>query len=257
MAVTTRELVFPNARGESLSGRLELPDGEPRAWAIFAHCFTCSKNIAAASRISRALRDRRIAVLRFDFTGLGNSEGDFANTDFSSNVEDLVAAADYLREHHRAPQLLIGHSLGGAAVLVAADRVPEAVAVVTIAAPSDTDHLRETLLTRAPGIEKSGQALVSIGGREFPIRRRFLEDLEQHRLAEAVGRLSPALLVFHSPTDAVVDVGHAERILAAAPWPRSFIALDGADHLLSRTEDAEFVAGVLCAWVTRYIGATD
>lgn len=253
MAVASRELVFPNARGENLSGRLELPDGEPRAWALFAHCFTCSKNIAAASRISRALRDRRIAVLRFDFTGLGNSEGDFANTSFSSNVDDLVAAADYLREEHRAPQILIGHSLGGAAVLVAAPRIPEALAVATVAAPSDTEHLRETLRTRAPDIEANGQARVTIGGREFPIRRQFLEDLEEHRLTEAVEWLSPALLVFHAPDDAVVDVSHAERILAAAPQPKSFVALDGADHLLSRPEDADFVAGILCAWVSRYV----
>ncbi len=251
MAQKTIPIEFPNAQGDVLAARLELPDGPPDAHALFAHCFTCSKDIAAAGRISRALRARGIAVLRFDFTGLGGSEGDFANTNFSSNVQDLVAAADYLRTHHAAPQLLVGHSLGGAAVLAGARHVPETRAVATIAAPSDPAHVRRLLAGDAGRIEREGVADVALGGRTFTIKKQFLDDLEGHDLGAG---LDAALLVFHSPADELVELAHAQRLFDAAPQPKNFIALDGADHLLTNPADSEYVAETLATWAGRYLG---
>lgn len=249
----SEKILFPNGRGQDLAARLELPPEKPRAYAIFAHCFTCSKDIAAASRVSRALVRRGIAVLRFDFTGLGNSGGDFANTNFSSNVEDLLAAALFLRETREAPRLLIGHSLGGAAVLAAAGDIPEARAVVTIGAPSDPVHVQNLLLDEVDTIEREGRARVSIGGREFTIEKGLLEDLREQRLADRIQRMGKALLVLHSPGDMVVGIDHARRIYEAARHPKSFLSLDGADHLLSRREDSEYVAEVVSAWASRYL----
>jgi putative redox protein len=255
--VSTRseKLVFANPAGEELAGRLELPEGEPEAFALFAHCFTCSKDIAAASRIARALAARGIAVLRFDFTGLGGSDGDFANTNFTSNVEDLVCAADHLREHFAAPSLLIGHSLGGAAVLVAARRLPEVRAVATIGAPSDPKHVRH-LLGDEEALRREGSAEVRIGGRPFRIAAQFLDDLEEQDVASELGELGAggaALLVFHSPVDEIVGIDHARRIYEAARGYRSFVTLADADHLLSDRRDAEYVADVLAAWAGRYL----
>ena len=246
---------FTGALGTQLAARLDSPPGEPLAFALFAHCFTCSKDTLAASRISAALTARGIAVLRFDFTGLGGSEGDFANTNFSSNVADLVAAAGWLRERHAAPKLLIGHSLGGAAVLAAAARLPEARAVATIGAPFDPAHVRHLLAPAVPEIERTGDAEVDLAGRKFRIRKQFLDDLARHCSAEAIGRLRKALLVFHSPRDATVDIENAAKIFLAAKHPKSFVSLDDADHLLTRKEDAAYVAAVLAAWASRYIGA--
>lgn len=247
-------VTFPGATGATLAARLDLPAAAPRAWALFAHCFTCSKDSLAAARVSAALSERGIAVLRFDFTGLGGSGGDFANTDFSSNIGDLLAAADWLRREHRAPALLIGHSLGGAAVLAAAPRVPEAVAVVTIGAPFDPAHVRRLFGAALRDLEQNGVAEVTLAGRPFRVRRDFLEDLDRQQNAAAIASLGKALLVLHSPADDTVDIDNARRIYEAAKHPKSFITLERADHLLTRREDAQYVAEVLSAWVTRYLG---
>ncbi len=246
---------FANAQGEKLAGLLELPEGEPRAFALFAHCFTCSKDIAAASRISRALAADGVATLRFDFTGLGNSDGDFANTNFSSNVTDLVAAADYLRREWRAPELLIGHSLGGAAVLAAAHAVPEAKAAAVIGAPSDPDHVRRHFGVKEREILDEGSAEVSLAGRVFQIKRQFLEDISAQNMQERIAKLKKALLVLHAPLDNTVSIEEASRIFAMAKHPKSFVSLDTADHLLTKRQDSEYAASVIVAWAKRYIGA--
>jgi len=244
---------FPNARGERLAALLDAPPGEPRSYALFAHCFTCGKDVHAATRIAQALTALGIAVLRFDFTGLGSSEGEFANTTFSSNVADLVAAADRLRATRRAPALLIGHSLGGAAVLTAAAAVPEARAVVTIAAPSDPGHVVGLLRERVEEIRTQGEVEVAIAGRPFRIRREFLDDIAEQRLTAQIAQLRKALLIFHSPVDQIVGIDNASRIFLAAKHPKSFISLADADHLLSRRSDAVYVANVLAAWAERYL----
>jgi uncharacterized OsmC-like protein/pimeloyl-ACP methyl ester carboxylesterase len=244
---------FPGSSGERLSGRLDLPLGPPRAWALFAHCFTCSKDFVASARVSRALAARGFAVLRFDFTGLGNSAGDFANTTFSSNVEDLVRAADFLRREHRGPALLVGHSLGGAAMLAAAARIPESVAVATIGAPADPAHVKKLLAAGVPEIEEAGEAEVDLAGRRFRVRREFLRDLEAPGLSASVAALRKALLVMHAPFDAVVGIENASEIFLAARHPKSFVSLDGADHLLSKPEDGAYVAEILAAWASRFL----
>ncbi len=246
---------FPNARGEKLAAVLDLPEGTPRAYALFAHCFTCGKNVVAAKRIADALTALGIAVLRFDFTGIGSSEGEFANTTFSSNVADLVAAADHLRKMRQAPALLIGHSLGGAAVLAAAEAVAEARAVVTIAAPSDPGHVTHLFKDKLDAISAQGEVEVELAGRPFRIRREFLDDVAQQTLTDRVARLHKALLIFHSPTDDTVGIENAAHIFAAAKHPKSFISLTGADHLLTRRSDAVYVANVLAAWADRYLDA--
>lgn len=239
-----------------LAARLELPaDEKPLAYAIFAHCFTCSKNYKAVVNISRALARARVAVLRFDFTGLGESEGEFTETTFSSNVDDLVAAADFLAREHVAPAILIGHSLGGAAVLQAAHRVPACKAVVTINAPAEPQHVKRHLTSSLEDIEKCGEAEVMLAGRPFTIRKEFLDDLNQQNMSEVIRALDRALLVFHSPADAIVGIENARRIYEAAGEPKSYVSLEGADHLLSQTEDSEYVGAVIAAWVARYVGA--
>lgn len=253
MANPSRKLQFPGSRGVALAGRLELPDSTPRAYALFAHCFTCGKDVLAASRISRALTEHGIAVLRFDFTGLGGSGGDFGNTDFSSNVDDLVYAADYLRTEFAAPTVLIGHSLGGAAVLAGAGRIPETRAVATIGAPADPSHVTGLLGQRRDEIERDGHADVELAGRTFRIHREFLDDIAAQPQTERIATLGAALMVLHAPTDDTVDVDNARRIFEAARHPKSFVALDGADHLLTRRPDADFVAGILAGWVERYV----
>jgi uncharacterized OsmC-like protein/alpha-beta hydrolase superfamily lysophospholipase len=246
---------FPNARGEKLAAVLDLPEGAPRATALFAHCFTCGKNVVAAKRIADALTALGIAVLRFDFTGIGSSEGEFANTTFSSNVADLIAAADHLRKTRQAPSLLIGHSLGGAAVLAAADAVAEARAVVTIAAPSDPAHVVHLFKDKLDAIGEQGEVEVALAGRPFRIRREFLDDIAEQKLTDRIAKLRKALLIFHSPTDDTVGIENASHIFAAAKHPKSFISLPGADHLLTRRSDAVYVANVLAAWADRYLDA--
>lgn len=247
---------FPGSLGTALAARLDSPPGRPLAYALFAHCFTCSKETLAAARISRALTARGIAVLRFDFTGLGGSEGEFANTNFSSNVGDLVAAAQWLGEHHEAPGILIGHSLGGAAVLAAAGSIPESAAVATIAAPADPVHVRRLFEPSAQNIERDGEARVVLADRAFTIRKQFLEDLAEHNMQQRIASLRKALLILHSPRDGVVDIDNATRIFVAAKHPKSFVSLDTADHLLTRKEDADYVVDVLAAWAGRYVGGS-
>ena len=246
------QIKFQGHNGAELSGLLEVPEGKTQAYALFAHCFTCSKNIAAATRISRALKESGIAVLRFDFTGLGNSDGDFSNTNFSSNVEDLLAATVYLREHYQAPALLIGHSLGGAAVLQAALDIPEAVGVVTIGAPFDAQHVMKQFNCQTEEIETNGVAEVDLAGRKFTIQKQFLDDLKNQQPMN-IGQLKKALLVFHSPIDQTVSINEAEKIYVAAKHPKSFISLDNADHLLTKKEDAAYVADNISTWVKRYL----
>jgi len=244
---------FPNAAGQKLAALLDRPDGPVRAVALFAHCFTCGKSIRAARHIAEGLKLHGIAVLRFDFTGLGASEGEFANTTFSSNVDDLVAAADHLRQMLQAPAILIGHSLGGAAVLAAAHRIAEARAVVTIAAPVDPAHVVGLFGEKVAEIGDKDDVEVTLAGRPFRVRRSFLDDINKQNLGERVGALHKALLIFHSPTDDTVGIDNASHIFMAAKHPKSFISLAGADHLLSRASDADYVARVISAWADRYL----
>ncbi len=253
MSTIRSKLEFPGTDGLKIAALLEAPAASPGAFALFAHCFTCGKDIAAASRISRALVAKGYGVLRFDFTGLGSSDGDFANSNFSSNVQDLVFAADYLRENYLAPSLLIGHSLGGAAVLSAAAKLPEVSGVVTIGAPSDPHHVLKQFACDIDTIEKQGEATVSLAGRTFKIKKQFLDDLENQQQNELIRKLKKALLVFHSPLDQTVSINEAESIYRTAKHPKSFVSLDDADHLLSRAKDAEYVAATIAAWASRYI----
>jgi uncharacterized OsmC-like protein/fermentation-respiration switch protein FrsA (DUF1100 family) len=255
-----RRLNVPNERfqftgggGQQLAAALELPEREPIAYALFAHCFTCGKDVLAARRIAVALAAKGIAVLRFDFTGLGSSEGDFANTTFSSNVADLVRAADHLRETGKAPAILIGHSLGGAAILAAAAQIPDAKAVVTIAAPSDPAHVTGLFADRVADIRSQGKVEVSLAGRPFPISRKFLDDIAEHNLMAHVNKLHRALLIMHAPSDDTVGIDNATRIFLAAKHPKSFVSLVDADHLLTRKADAVYVADVIAAWAERYL----
>ncbi|MBU6456197.1 MAG: bifunctional alpha/beta hydrolase/OsmC family protein [Bradyrhizobium sp.] len=244
---------FTGSDSNQLAATLDLPDRDPIAFALFAHCFTCGKDGLAASRIARELTEKGIAVLRFDFTGLGSSEGDFANSTFSSNIDDLVLAADHLRKTRKGPAILIGHSLGGAAVLAAASRIPDAKAIVTIAAPSDPAHVLHFLQDRIEDIRTQGQVEVSLAGRPFNIKREFLDDIAEHNLTTQVAQLHKALLVMHSPTDDTVGIDNATRIFVAAKHPKSFVSLAGSDHLLSRKSDAVYVADLIAAWVIRYL----
>ena len=255
----SKKFEFQNQNGDTLSGTLEKPTSGPSLGvALFAHCFSCSKNILAASRVSRGLRDRGFTVLRFDFTGLGESEGDFADTNFSTNVDDLRAAIDAMRQQNMAPEILIGHSLGGAAVLYLADEIEEVKLVATIGAPSEARHVvhlfDETALKQ---IEDTGQAKVSLGGRPFTIKKQFLDDVTETSVLKKLETSRKPLLICHSPTDNVVRIDNAEKIYRAAKHPKSFVSLDGADHLLSEKEDAEFVATLVASWASRYLGLFD
>jgi putative redox protein len=243
---------FDGAFGDRLAARLERPSGVPRAFALFAHCFSCSKDILAATRVSQRLARQGIAVLRFDFTGLGHSDGEFSNTNFSSNIEDLVQAAAFLAEHHEAPRLLIGHSLGGAAVIAAAHRIASVQAVVTIGAPADADHVRKQFNAQLDEIEETGSANVSLAGRPFRITRQFLRDIEGRSLEDAAATLKKPILIAHSPVDETVNIENATRLFVAAKHPKSFLSLDHSDHLLSGKDDARHVADVIAAWAERY-----
>ena len=252
--MTSRRLTFPGSGGDPLAARLDLPDsGQLDACALFAHCFTCSKDLKAVVNISAALNAENIGVLRFDFTGLGQSGGDFADTSFASNVEDLIAAAGFLEAKYREPEILIGHSLGGAAVIQAAERVPGALAVATVGAPADPAHVTHLLASSVQEIEERGEADVILAGRRFRVRKGFLDDLEETRQAEKIRGLGRALLIFHSPVDAVVGIDNAAAIFKAARHPKSFISLDRADHLLTDPSDSRYVGAVLAAWARKYL----
>ena len=253
MAVADK-VSFPGAHGTDLAARLHMPDGPVRAVALFAHCFTCGKDTVAASRIATGLSDEGYAVLRFDFTGLGGSDGDFANTNFSSNIADLVAASSWLRENIAAPSLLVGHSLGGAAVIAAAGEIPESRAVVTIGAPADTAHVLHNFGGALEEIEAKGETEVELAGRPFTIRKEFVDDVKMHDQDARIANLRKALLVLHAPTDDTVGIDNASRIFTTAKHPKSFISLDGANHLLTDRKEAAFAAGVIAAWALRYVG---
>jgi putative redox protein len=250
-------ITFEGSFGDELAARLDVPAGVVRGYALFAHCFTCSKDAIAARLVAGKLASLGIGVLRFDFTGLGSSEGEFENTNFSSNIEDLVCAADYLREHFAAPALLIGHSLGGAAVLAAASRIPEAKAAVTISAPSDVAHVLQHFHAGLEEIERDGKAEVTLAGRAFTITKQFVDDTKGQALHDRIAGLRKALLVMHAPTDQIVGIEHATAIFGAAKHPKSFVSLDDADHLLLHRRDAAYVAEVIAAWASRYLPAEE
>ncbi len=253
MSARIERIEFTGSQNTSLAARLDLPAGPPRGFALFAHCFTCSKDLRAATCIAAQLTVAGFGVLRFDFTGLGASDGEFANTNFSSNVDDIVAAAAWLREQHQAPQLLIGHSLGGAAVLAAAQQIPEVSAIATIAAPAAASHVTGVLTDAVDEIERSGEATVELAGRTFTVRQQFLDDVCSQKVLEQLGSFHGALLILHSPIDNTVGIEHAARIFEAARHPKSFVALDGADHLLTDARHALFAAQVIGTWAARYV----
>ena len=255
MAAHTIKADFEGHSGATLAARLDMPAGAIRAWALFAHCFTCSKDTLAAKRISGELARAGIAVMRFDFTGLGSSDGEFASTNFSSNIEDLRAAAEWLGQNHGAPEILVGHSLGGAAMLAIASELPSVKAVATIGAPAEASHVIQNFGGHVDEIHAKGEAEVSLGGRAFTIRRQFVEDLNSTNSLEKLGQMKKALLVLHAPRDEVVGIDNASAIFTAARHPKSFVSLDDADHLLTREADANYVAGVIASWASRYLPA--
>lgn len=255
--MTFETVQFENDNGDTLAARLDTPDDQaPLACALFAHCFTCSKNLKAVGAISQALTEQGFAVLRFDFTGLGESEGDFADTNFSSNVDDLVAAANYMAAREESPAVLIGHSLGGAAVLQAAHRIDSVEAVATIGAPADPEHVSHLFDDSIETIEEAGEANVTLAGRTFTIKKQFVDDLEATRMHETIRTLDRALMIFHSPIDQTVGIDNAAQIFQAAKHPKSFVSLDQADHLLTTPSDAMYVGHVLSAWARKYIDDT-
>ena len=248
---------FQNKNGQALVGRLELPaDRHPHNFALFAHCFTCNKNLLAVKTISKSLTASGFGVLRFDFTGLGESEGDFADTNFSGNVEDLIAAADFLKEKFAAPALVIGHSLGGAAVICAASEIDSVQAVATVGAPANPKHVKHLLKSGLEEIKREGQAVINLGGRDFKIKKQFVDDLETKSLPETAKSLRKPLLVMHSPQDDTVGIKNAEEIYVSAHHPKSFVSLDGADHLLSKREDSSYVGSVIAGWAKRYMNSS-
>ncbi|KQC33443.1 osmotically inducible protein C [Nonlabens sp. YIK11] len=248
------KITFQNADGYELSGRLELPiDQKPHNYAVFAHCFTCSKNFTATRNITRALTSSGFGVLRFDFTGLGDSDGDFGDTNFSGNVEDLLAAIDYLSTHHKAPSLAIGHSLGGAAIIFASAKAESIQAVATIGTPSDTKHVKHLFGDQIEAIIENGEAVVELSGRPFKIKEQFLRDVDEQMLTQTLKDMRKPLLICHSPQDNTVGIQHAERLYHAAIHPKSFLSLDGADHLLTNKEDSHYVGNVIAGWASRYL----
>ena len=248
------KLTFPRSQDTKLSARIDEPDeGISKGTVLFAHCFTCSKNLHAVRNISRALTNSGFGVFRFDFTGLGESEGDFADTNFSSNVDDLIAAAEYMENEWEAPKMLIGHSLGGAAVLQASHRVESGKAVVTIGAPCNPEHVKHHLVDKKQEIEEKGEARVNLAGRTFTIKKQFLDDLEEQVMDNIIRNLNQSLLIFHSPVDQTVGIDNAAHIYKLAKHPKSFISLDDADHLLTNEKDATYVGSVTAAWGSRYL----
>ena len=253
MTATSIKSEFKGHSGATLAARLDVPAGQVRAYALFAHCFTCTKDILAAKRIAAELSRAGIAVLRFDFTGLGSSEGEFASTNFSSNVADLMSAVDYMRANFEAPSILIGHSLGGAAVLAVAGDIPEVKAVATIGAPADVAHVVHNFGSKIEEIEEKGEASVTLAGRPFTIQKQFLDDVRESVLTERIANMRKALMVLHSPIDQTVGIDNAATIFGAAKHPKSFVSLDKADHLVSKAQDASYAASIISTWATRYL----
>lgn len=252
--MNSKKIQFKNAKGETLDARLELPVNQhPHTFALFAHCFTCGKNLTALRNISRALNMRGIAVLRFDFTGLGESEGDFAETNFSSNINDIIEAANYLKAHYQAPSILVGHSLGGAAVICAATQLPDVKAIATIGSPFDPGHVEHLIESNIDDIEEDGVAEVTIGGRSFMVKKQFLEDIREQSIKDKLASLRKALLIMHSPQDEIVNIENAAKIYHAARHPKSFVTLDGADHLLSQKEESYYAGEMIACWSEKYI----
>lgn len=250
----SQKIQFKNAQGELLAARLELPVNQhPHTFALFAHCFTCNKNFTAVRNISRSLNLKGFAVLRFDFTGLGDSEGDFADTNFTSNIEDLIEAARFLEREYEAPEMLIGHSLGGAAIICAAAQLDDVKAVVTIGAPAAPEHVRHLFQEDIDKIKTDGAAEVHIGSRPFKVKKQFLEDVQEHNLEPKLQNLNKALLIMHSPQDRTVAVENAAKLYHAARHPKSFVTLDGADHLLSNKADSQYAGDLIGSWAQRYI----
>lgn len=250
-----KNVTFENSVGEKLAGILDLPVTPPRAYALFAHCFTCSKNLNAATNISQALTEAGFAVLRFDFTGLGQSEGEFADSNFSSNVDDLVTAARFLESEYQAPAMLLGHSLGGTAVLQAAHDIPSAVAVATVGSPADPAHVGHLLDSASETLKREGVAKVNLGGRPFKMKQQFLDDIQQHPMPESLGTLRKAVMILHAPLDDIVELDNASQLFAAARHPKSFVSLDKANHLLTREADSRYAGQVIATWATRYLPA--
>lgn len=249
-----KKIKFSNSEGLELSGFLELPlNRHPHSFVLFAHCFTCNKNYFAVKNIARALSAQGYGVLRFDFSGLGESDGEFADTTFSGNVEDLISAAEYLTENYQAPEMLIGHSLGGAAVIFAAEKLASVKSVVTIGAPSSPVHVKNLLKSNLEEIEEKGFAEVNVGGRNFTIKQDFLEDINTHNLNDFARDLKKAFLIMHSPQDSVVEISNAESLYKSVKHPKSFVSLDGADHLLTENEDSVYAGSVIAAWASRYL----
>jgi alpha/beta superfamily hydrolase len=253
MGYKTEKIIFKGFQGHQMVARLEVPETEIKTYAIFAHCFTCSKDVHAATRISRALTDHGVAVLRFDFTGLGNSDGDFSNTNFSTNVADLVCAYEYLTQNHHAPEIIIGHSLGGAAVLASANSMPAVKVVATIGAPSDVAHVEKLMDKKVAQIEKEGEAQVNLGGRNFVIKKQFLDDIRSITMEYKIKNLRASLIILHSPDDQIVSIENAYEIFNQAQEPKSMISLKGASHLLDREEDSTFVAKTIALLCERYL----
>jgi uncharacterized OsmC-like protein/alpha/beta superfamily hydrolase len=250
----SKKVFFTNKSGERISGRMEMPPNQkPQNYAIFAHCFTCNKNFNAVRNITRALALRGFGVLQFDFTGLGDSEGDFSETNFSGNVEDLIAAANFLSKEYASPSLLVGHSLGGAAVIFAAKEIDSITAIATIGAPSNPKHVKHLFVNSLQEIQESGKAIVNLGGRNFTIKQQFVDDLEKQSLPELIRKIRKAILILHSPQDTTVGIENASEIFTSAHHPKSFVSLDGADHLLSKKEDSQYAGELIASWSRRYI----
>ena len=250
----SKKVKFKNNKGQTLAARLELPENKtPKAFALFAHCFTCNKNLTAVRTIGKTLIEKNMAVLRFDFTGLGESEGDFERTNFSSNVEDLYSAAQFLSENYQAPSLLIGHSLGGAAVLFASSKIASVKAIATIGAPSNPEHVSHLFKNSVDEINASGKDIVSIGGREFTIQKHFLDDIQEKNIKHNLDAFRNSILIMHSPQDTTVGIENAAEIYKAARHPKSFVSLNGADHLLSNRKDSEYVGNIIATWADRYL----
>ncbi|MFT6106643.1 MAG: putative redox protein [Rickettsiales bacterium] len=248
----SNKIKFTGSLGELLSASLDSPKN-PKSYALYANCFTCNKDLNTVNRIAKYLNKEGIALFRFDFTGIGKSNGNFADTNFSSNIKDLVAAADFMREKFQAPKILIGHSFGGTAILAAAKYIKEASAVATIGSPFDSAHVKHSFEGSIAEIEEKGFAQVSLVGRPFTIKKQFIDDIESHDMQENIENLDKALLVMHSPRDETVKIENARMIYETAKHPKSFISLDTADHLLIEDpKDGEYVAKVLSAWASRY-----